>query len=386
FADPQRLNPGNISIIRSIVRGAPAVDTAVFTGPRADYAVTLNGNGTVTVVHTAGAGFGTGNDGTDTLRNIELLQFSDGTIVAPGADVRVVPNVVGMTQAAATTAITGAGLTVGAVTTAFSDTMPAGRVISSTPAAGSVELPGAPVALVISRGPNDVTPPTVSIASPAAGATVSGTVDVTATAADNVGVGGVQFLLDGNLLGAEDTTAPYSVAWNTTTAANGTHTLAAHARDASGNVATSAAVTVTVFNDLIAPTVSIASPAAGATVSGTVDVRATAADNVGVGGVQFLLDDVADRTGDTSAPCSVAWNTTTAANGTHTLAARARDASGNVATSAAVTVTVFNDLMAPTVSIASPAAGATVSGTVDVRATAADNVGVVGVQFLLDNV
>ncbi|PYR41416.1 MAG: heme peroxidase, partial [Acidobacteria bacterium] len=195
FADPQRLNPGNISIIRSIVRGAPAVDTAVFTGPRADYAVTLNGNGTVTVVHTAGAGFGTGNDGTDTLRNIELLQFSDGTIVAPGADVRVVPNVVGMTQAAATTAITGAGLTVGAVTTAFSDTMPAGRVISSTPAAGSVELPGAPVALVVSRGSNDVTPPTVSIASPAAGATVSGTVDVTATAADNVGVGGVQFLL-----------------------------------------------------------------------------------------------------------------------------------------------------------------------------------------------
>src|SRR5439155_643143 len=169
---------------------------------------------------------------------------------------------------------------------------------------------------------NDLIAPTVSIASPAAGATVSGTVDVTATAADNVGVVGVQFLLDGNLLGAEDTATPYSVAWNTTTAANATHTLAARARDASGNVATSAAVTVTVFNDLIAPTVSLRASADVATVSGTVAVTATAADNVGVVGVQFLLDSVAVGAEDTAAPYSVAWNTTTAANRTHTLAAR----------------------------------------------------------------
>src|SRR5439155_15996546 len=119
--------------------------------------------------------------------------------------------------------------------------------------------------------------------------------------ADNVGVVGVQFLLDGNLLGAEDTTAPYSVAWNTTTAANATHTLAARARDASGNVATSAAVTVTVFNDLIAPTVSLTAPADAATVSGTITVSATAADNVGVAGVQFLLDNVAVGAGESVA-------------------------------------------------------------------------------------
>src|SRR5206468_1285884 len=183
---------------------------------------------------------------------------------------------------------------------------------------------------------------TVSLASPAAGATVSGTVDVTATAADNVGVVGVQFLLDGNLLGAEDTAAPYSVAWNTTAAANGTHTVAARARDASDNVATSAAVTVTVFNDLTPPTVSIATPAPGATVSGTVAGTATAADNVGVAGVQFLLDSVALGAEDTATPYSVAWDTTTAANRTHTVAARARDAAGNVVTSPAVTVTVNN--------------------------------------------
>ena len=47
-------------------------------------------------------------------------------------------------------------------------------------------------------------------------------------------------------LGAEDTTSPYSVSWNTTTVANGTHTLTAVARDAAGNTTTSTTVNVTV--------------------------------------------------------------------------------------------------------------------------------------------
>ena len=66
---------------------------------------------------------------------------------------------------------------------------------------------------------NDTTAPTVALTSPAAAARVSGTVTVTATAADDVGVAGVQFLLDGAPLGAEDTTAPYELAWDTTTGA-----------------------------------------------------------------------------------------------------------------------------------------------------------------------
>ena len=92
----------------------------------------------------------------------------------------------------------------------------------------------------------DTTAPTVAVTAPATGSTVSGTVTVSATASDDVAVAGVQFLLDGALLGAEDTTSPYSVAWNTTTATAGSHTLTARARDAAGNQATSAAVPVTV--------------------------------------------------------------------------------------------------------------------------------------------
>jgi hypothetical protein len=97
-------------------------------------------------------------------------------------------------------------------------------------------------------GGADATPPTISLTAPAAGSTVSGTQTVSATAADNIGVVGVQFEMDGNNLGSEDTGPPYSVAWDTTTTADGIHSIAAVARDAAGNQTTSAARTVTVSN------------------------------------------------------------------------------------------------------------------------------------------
>ena len=95
----------------------------------------------------------------------------------------------------------------------------------------------------------DTTAPTVSLTAPTGGSTVSGTtVTVSANASDNVGVSGVQFLLDGANLGAEDTTSPYSIVWNTTTTTNASHSLIARARDAAGNLTTSTAVSVTVNN------------------------------------------------------------------------------------------------------------------------------------------
>jgi hypothetical protein len=84
---------------------------------------------------------------------------------------------------------------------------------------------------------------------PAPAATVSGSVTVSATATDNVGVVGVQFLLNGAPLGAEDTTAPYSVSWNSTGVANGgPYLLSARGRDAATNQFTTGAVSVTVNN------------------------------------------------------------------------------------------------------------------------------------------
>src|SRR2546421_698996 len=82
----------------------------------------------------------------------------------------------------------------------------------------------------------DTTPPTVALTAPAPAATVSGTVTVSATATDNVGVVGVQFKLDGVSLGAEDTAAPYSIAWDTTLVAPGAHKIGRASRRARGQI------------------------------------------------------------------------------------------------------------------------------------------------------
>ena len=94
---------------------------------------------------------------------------TSGTLVAPGSSVNLVvssgpapvavPNVVAMTQAAATTTITSAGLTVGTVTTASSQTVASGSVISESPVSGTLVAQGSAVNLVVSTGP----PPLVSV-------------------------------------------------------------------------------------------------------------------------------------------------------------------------------------------------------------------------------
>jgi len=233
---------------------------------------------------------------------------------------------------------------------------------------------------------NDTIAPTVTVTSPVANATVTSTIAINASASDNVGVVGVQFTLDGANLGTEVTAAPYALSWNTATVANGAHVLAAIARDAMGNRGTATGVAVVVTNDTTAPTVSVTSPAGGATVTGSITIDATATDNVGVVGVQFTLDGVNLGAEQTTAPYAITWNSASVANGVHVIAAVARDAAGNSQIAASVSVTVNNDTTAPTVALTSPANAAIVSGSVLLSASAADNVGVAGVQFALDGV
>jgi hypothetical protein len=196
---------------------------------------------------------------------------------------------------------------------------------------------------VVSPLVSDNTPPTVTISTPIDGATVSSFVGLSSTAADDIGVIGVQYKLDDVNLGAEVAATPYSYTWNTATAVNGAHTLTAVARDAAGHTTTSAPVHVTVNNvDSAPPVVAMTAPANNATVSGAgVAVSATATDDIGVVGVQFLLDGVTPLGAEVlSTPYSIAWDTTSVALGPHTLSARARDAAGHSTTSAAFNVTV----------------------------------------------
>jgi C1A family cysteine protease len=192
--------------------------------------------------------------------------------------------------------------------------------------------------------PPDTIPPTVSIVSPASGATVSGTTTVSVSASDNVGVTSVALYLDGALMG-NDTTSPFSFAWNTLTASNGQgHSLQAVAYDAAVNSATSTAVNVTVNNvaDTTPPTVMIASPAEGSTVSKIVKVNVNAADGSPLQRVEAYVDGkLLGSVSCAASTCSSSfkWNTNNGvAKGQHTITAYAYDTASNKGT-ASVTVT-----------------------------------------------
>jgi chitodextrinase len=111
-------------------------------------------------------------------------------------------------------------------------------------AAGNYSAASAP--LGVTTATPDTTGPTVSLSNP--GSTVSGTVNLTATASDPSGVAGVQFYVDGTVAGSQDTSAPYQYSWNTAAVANGTHTLTAIAYDSVGNSTTTTPVSVMVNN------------------------------------------------------------------------------------------------------------------------------------------
>lgn len=192
---------------------------------------------------------------------------------------------------------------------------------------------------------SDTVAPTVSIASPANGATVSGAVQVSVNASDNVGVARVELFID-NTLSGTDSASPFTFPWNAATATNGSHTLIAKAYDAAGNAATSSTVTVSVtggISDTTPPTASLTFPTNGATVAGAIDITATASDDIGVTKVEFLIDGAVVGVGVASqqaGPYVYNWNTTAYATGAHTLQARASDAAGNTGTSTSISVTV----------------------------------------------
>ena len=159
-----------------------------------------------------------------------------------------------------------------------------------------------------------------------------------------------------------------------------------------GRVSASAAVTqalgLQLTADTTAPTASI-SLANGATVSGTQGVTVDAKDNVAVTKVELYVGGSLLGTATTS-PFQFSWDTTTLANGSVSVEARAYDAAGNSGKSL-ISVNVSNvsalatpDLSAPLVSIVSPANGSTLTGTVSIVLSAKDNVAVSALSCLID--
>jgi Bacterial Ig domain len=278
--------------------------------------------------------------------------------------------------------LSGAGATQ-AVTVRFSPSVAAAATanLTFTTAAGAISRVVQGTGVIV-----DTTAPTVTITAPATG-TVSGTTKVSATASDNVGVAGVQFKLNGANLGAEDTQAPFSVSWNTTTAANGQHTLSAVVRDAAGNTSTAVGVIVNVANDKTPPLISqvmlSSITSSGATIRWTTDEPSNSQAQYGLTtayGTSSTLD--ASRvTAHTVTLAGLAPNTL------YHVRARSQDAAGNLGLSADFTLTTLSaDVAPPTVSITAPSPGFIATGIVTITVAATDEGGVAGVQLQLDGV
>ena len=105
------------------------------------------------------------------------------------------------------------------------------------------------ITFAVAQVGGDTTPPTVAIDSPPSQASVAGAITIVASASDNVGVAGVQFLVDGESVGTEVLTPPYRTTWDTSAATLGAHVLTARVRDAAGNTAVSAPIDVNVANN-----------------------------------------------------------------------------------------------------------------------------------------
>ncbi|MEA3192093.1 MAG: hypothetical protein QOD26_426 [Betaproteobacteria bacterium] len=245
--------------------------------------------------------------------------------------------------------------------------------------------------------------PSVSMTSPANGQTVSGTITYAATAADDKAVSRVVFTRDSGMTLATDTTAPYSGTLDTKTLPNGTHTIRAQAFDAEGLSSTSQ-ISINVQNSTTttanaAPSVSLTAPTSGQTVSGTLALSAIAADDHGVSKVVFMVDSTTLAT-DTTSPYSASLNTTTLANGTHTVKAQAFDASG-LSTTSQVSINVQNTATTPPPSgstatpaptsgtlglwFKSPQMGNTVSGTLSGTKCYVLGSGMANVAFKIDS-
>ena len=220
-------------------------------------------------------------------------------------------------------------------------------------------------------------PPVTSITYPTNTSVVSGTVSVTASATDNIGVTKIEFYVNG-VLQATDIATPYVFSWNTATLSPGTYTLATKAYDAAGNVGGSENVSVTIVNDTTPPVVTLAAPLNNATVRGTTTITANASDNVGVARVEFYAAGTL-LSATNVAPYSYTWDTTSVTDGWYTLTAKAYDAAGNATQSVPVAVSVLNATTLPLVTLTAP-----VSGTTLVGLAFPDNSGVTKVEFYVN--
>jgi len=226
---------------------------------------------------------------------------------------------------------------------------------------------------------------TVSVTAPTASAYVAGaTVTLSADATDDVGVSGVKFYINNVLIGSEDTSAPYSLVWDSTATSSGAKSIVAVARDSSNNQATSSAVSFIVDNNVpIISSISSGTPSSsGATITWTTDENSDTQINYGT---------TSTYTASTTLSASLVTSHSQAITGllastVYHFRVRSTDAAGNLTVSSDQTFTTSSgDSTPPTINLTLPGNGVSISGSaIGMAATASDDTGVVGVKFYVN--
>ena len=180
--------------------------------------------------------------------------------------------------------IAGGGVSTGGTAIVTYSVLP--NISSISPRTGTMTIAGQTFTVTEAGDP---IAPTVALTAPTSG-NASNTIAVSAAAADNVAVAKVEFYRDSGVLLGSVGTAPYSMNFDTTTVADGSHCFYAKAYDAASNVGNSSTNCVTVDNN--APTVPTGLTATGvATNQINLSWKASSDSGSGVAGYKVFRDD-----------------------------------------------------------------------------------------------
>jgi Domain of unknown function (DUF1929)/PKD domain/Bacterial Ig domain len=254
-------------------------------------------------------------------------------------------------------------------------------------------------------GGGDTTPPSVTITAPTSGVWTGNSINIAASATDNVGLVNIKLWGNGSVfatLPCSGTTCSGNAGWITGSLPAGAYEVNAVALDTSNNQTVSAKITI--FKDATSPVIpsgasggtapppslgaAITSPANGASVSGTVTINMSAS-NVQGSPTSFLLQTGGTTISNQSVTGSTAtatWNTSGLTSGSYPLSLTVTNA-GRTAT-ASITVTVSSstpppgggDTTPPAVTITSPPNGSWTGNSIDVHVTGSDNVGLANLK------
>ena len=251
------------------------------------------------------------------------------------------------------------------------------------------EISTGPITVFVDNIPSpDIIAPTGNITFPPSGAYVSDTVVIQVSAYDDFGVNSVDFLINGQSIGT-DNTKPYRYSWDTTNESEDSeYFISVILEDLSGNQSSLPTISVTVNNiddDQVPPVTIIASPATNQTVRDTTEIVAIAFDEFGIERVEFYQGGVLVDT-DYEDPYNYFWNTLSEDDDTeHIWSTIAYDNNGNYTYSWQIVLLVDNDdNIFPSGMITYPAAGQSLSGNIEIKVSGSDNDGVHYTNFFIN--